>query len=293
VEIRPPSAREFIACRALVEPATRWVCPPAYLAAVADVPEHLLGGLAYTPIFHPAAPAWRLLVHVIPAYRRRAIATALLDALAAKAWDAGVRLLVARVKAAAAPDALPFLRARGFDQVSTTTTFELELERIEAELRPVLDRLEARGAAVAGERLVPLAEAPLDQVARLYTENLGGAIDGFEPALRNGLAQGLLGQSFVLLIDGQVRGLHLNEVRGDRARVHAKVVAPDCRGGRANALLALEFVGRMRALGVRRIRFAAAHHVRYTQRFATRCSARVVGVTVQLDRVLAEPGKGV
>jgi len=96
------------------------------------------------------------------------------------------------------------LQARGFDQALTMTTFEIDLDRIEAELRPILDRLEARGTISAGVRLVSLAEAPLDQVARLYTENIGGTIDGVGLSLRHALARGSMSGSFVLMIDDQV-----------------------------------------------------------------------------------------
>jgi ribosomal protein S18 acetylase RimI-like enzyme len=227
-------------------------------------------------------------LRVIRTHRRQGIGLRLLDLVIDRARSRGIPSFVSHVDSNSGPEAAAFLQAAGFHPVQTVTTFEgdLDLDRYEADFRPIYDRLEARGKIPADAAIVSLGEAPLDQVSRLYTNNLGDTIDGVEIFIRHGLGMGRLAATFTLMVGGRVIGLHLLDIHQSIVELHAKIVAPEYRAGWANALLTREFVRRLRESGTHRVRYSAADHVTYSLKFAKRQSIAIVNVATQFIREL-------
>lgn len=109
----------------------------------------------------------------------------------------------------------------------------------------------------ASLRIVPLADAPADEVVRLTIRHIGGTEDGGRMQVRRAVEKPeLFRPSVVLLLDGQVAAAIIVEEIGPLAMVRSRVVAPEFRGGWANVVLAAGSADRLATLGVRRVRFA-------------------------------------
>jgi N-acetylglutamate synthase-like GNAT family acetyltransferase len=233
----------------------------------------------------------RIAVHVPKPFRRRGVATALIDHLAAHARAQQFRSLAVLLEPGDRDGALAFLSARGFQTVDRMTTFEARVERMAAWLferrRWLIDRGEIPGTA----RIVPLSEAPIEAVAELHARSIGGVAPHLAASFTE-LARSPDGRdTVVLLIDGVVRGYHRVEFRGDLSMTHALAVTEDLRDGGAGSgwaglLLLADRVEEGERRGTVRSRFSCLSTVRPTLRLAKIFQADIVSISEYLCRDL-------
>ena len=234
----------------------------------------------------------RIAIHVPKPYRRRGVATALLDHLAARARNDSVRAVVGLLEPQERDAALPFFASCGFRCVDRMTTFESKVQVMADWLFERLAWLRERGEIPESAQIVPLREAPIRPVAELHARSIAGTVPQLE-AFFTKLARGPDGgDSVVLLIDGVVRGYHQCEFKGDCSTTHALAVTEDLRGGGAGSgwaglLLLADRVEECTRRGVERSRYSCLSTVRPTLRLAKIFQAEVVGVGEYLQLDLA------
>ena len=233
----------------------------------------------------------RIAVHVPKPFRRRGVATALIDHLAGHAREQGFQSLAVLLEPEDRDAALPFLSARGFQTVDRMTTFEARVERMAAWLFERRRWLIDRGEIPATARIVPLSEAPIDAVAELHARSIGGVAPRIAASLTE-LARSSDGRdTVVLLIDGVVGGYHHCDSKGDLSMTHALAVTEDLRGGGAGSgwaglLLLADRVEEGIRRGVVRSRFSCLSTVRPTLRLANIFEADIVSIGEYLCRDL-------
>ena len=234
----------------------------------------------------------RIAIHVPKPYRRRGVATALLDHLATRARNDSVRAVVGLLEPQERDAALPFFASCGFRCVDRMTTFESKVQVMADWLFERLAWLRERGEIPESAQIVPLREAPIGPVAELHARSIAGTVPQLE-AFFTELARGPDGgDSAVLLIDGVVRGYHQCEFKGDCSTTHALAVTEDLRGGGAGSgwaglLLLADRVEECTRRGVERSRYSCLSTVRPTLRLAKIFQAEVVGVGEYLQLDLA------
>ncbi|HEY2050034.1 MAG TPA: GNAT family N-acetyltransferase [Caulobacteraceae bacterium] len=219
----------------------------------------------------PDPKGFPLSIHVVPAHRRQGVARRL--------FDAAVSLVVNETNGLWSPmildgddAAVGFARACGFTPHRERRDFEAPLEALLSHLRPMLDRLHARGL---GDEpvIVPLEAAAREEVTWLVTAELGG-----DPVrVLNSLGhQGVDGM--VALVDGRAAGTILWTTDGDLAKVEARVVATPYRGGPLNLRLLEAGLLAGAAQGLTRLAFYCDDTVRDTLKLAQRCAATQTSV---------------
>ena len=218
----------------------------------------------------------RIAVHVPKPFRRRGVATSLVDHLAAHAREQRCGSLAVLLEPEDRDGSLPFLGARGFQTVDRMTTFEARVEGGGAawlceRRRWLIDR----GEIPATAEIVPLSEALIYAVAELHARSIGGVTPHLAASLTE-LARSPDGRdTVVLLIDGVVRGYHRREIKGDLVTTHALAVSEDLRGGGASSgwaglLLLADRAEEYMKQGVVRSRFSCLSTVRPTLRLANK-----------------------
>ena len=236
----------------------------------------------------------RIAVHVPKPYRRRGVATALLDHLAPRARNDSVRAVVGLLEPQERDAALPFFASRGFRSVDRMTTFESKVQVMADWLFERLAWLLERGELPESAQIVPLREAPIGPVAELHARSIAGTVPQLE-AFFTELARGPDGgDSVVLIVDDVVCGYHQYEFRGNLGTTHALAVTEDLRGGGAGSgwaglLLLADRVEECTRRGVERSRYSCLSTVRPTLRLAKIFQAEVVGIGEYLQLEL-EPG---
>ena len=234
----------------------------------------------------------RIAVHVPKPFRRRGVATALVERLAAHAREQRFQSLAALVDPEERDGALPFLATCGFHTIDRMTTFEARVEGGgPAWLCERRRWLIERGEIPATARIVPLPEAPIHAVAELHATSIGGVAAQLAASLAE-LARGPDGRdTVVLLIDGVVRGYHRREIKGDLSTTHALAVTEDLRGGSAKSgwaglFLLADRVEEYVRRGVVRSRFSCLSTVRPTLRLAKIFQADIVCIREHVCRDL-------
>jgi GNAT superfamily N-acetyltransferase len=231
---------------------------PACLALLRDLrrgPAEFLIARRGVQLAGAAAVVWRdrrdddggfpLVVQVTPAFRRQGVGRRLVEAAAALVRGESVGLCSDGALEEGS-EAAAFALACGFQPTVRIHDFRAEVGRVVAYAAPLVARLRARGHVPQAARIVPLDEAPLDEVAWLVSAQFGGGPQGAEALLRDGrLAEPARS---VAVMDGErVAGVVLGRWDADGPAVEGAIVAPGWRRGWANAVL----VEAIAALGVR------------------------------------------
>jgi GNAT superfamily N-acetyltransferase len=227
-------------------------------------------------------------VHVLEPQRRRGIGRALLESVAAAARETGARLLRTDPLEEKSPG-FQFLLACGFEAGSATISCEAPVESFARVTRPVYERMEKRGKIPTGARIIPLSQAPREEVCRLVLDNLGFSSQHVAERLRgteHGFSQTL---SRVALLDDKLVGALLITYQKALASVDATAVLPHYRHTWVNAALKYSAVEELIARGVERVRFSAnADAHRDTAKLVVRTKARVLKTifvgTLDLER---------
>ncbi len=217
-------------------------------------------------------------IHVVPSHRRLGVGRRLLAAAADLAREETDGLW----SFAPSPDDAPaaaFMTACGCRRMKRRHHFEGDLGALLADITPLLDRLRRRPAFQA-PAIVPLAEAPLDEIAWLVSRELGGGPMGAMARLRHETRAGSADRSQAAITQGEVAGVILwRRDADDGATVSARVVGARWRGGPVNLLLLEAGLRAGQAEGVARVRFHCDEDVVDTLALARRAQAREVSVT--------------
>ncbi len=250
-----------------------WMAGREYLVAVQEAPPQIVGAAS----FHPQERAFfGVRVRVIRTYRRRGIGSRLLRHILDEAARRKVTVLFSGADGLREPDAAPFLAAHGFEFLGRLTTVEADVLAMRDYLSALRDRLMAGGKVPGNARLVQFSEAPQDQVARLYAEYIAHNPEADPALLRHPRFKEKIAASPVLMMDDRVVGILLVGVEGELATVHARVVAPELRGGWVNALMMGTATEQEWQAGARRVRFEIPPNNRDTEKLARRFRAETV-----------------
>ena len=283
VEIRPPRSAEWPACRMLLPRAFgRNRAPEVLLALDEDQTTNprITGAVAYQ---RRARQIGILDLRVVKTHRRKGVGSRLLQNLA------GEQAVISTfTDVLANPDAERFLTANGFERQGRMFVVEADLERMLEGMTRLRDRLVSSGRVPSSARLVTPAEAPMEEVIRLFDKFIMAERCLRPEFFRASFSSARFDQSSVILmVDGRVGGLLMVEWLRDihRAEVPARVVVPEYRGGWANVLMMATALERGRAAGITRVRFESLEDNADTLSLARRFKADTVHI---LDRFLRQ-----
>ena len=274
IEVRTPATAEWAACRMLVpELFIRGRAPEAFVA-IHRCTKQIVGAAAF---LYANDRVENLRFRVIRSYRRKGVATTLVDRVRESAIKRGYRQLYCGTEISLEPDAQPFLLARGFRQDFRLYEFEGELGPILKYLRRIGTRLVQSGRIPQNARWVGPEDAPHDQIARMCAQYIAGSPNvhlGYVlPTLKDKRVAG----STVLLIDGVVYGLMLCQLNDGHnvLTVDSRIVLPQFRGGWVNCMLMLRSAELAATTGSTRVRFSTRGDNMDTLKLARRCDADV------------------
>ncbi len=264
-------------------PETEAAACLALLPEAAGAPVELLVAKRAHAVVGAAAVWWRndsdpagfpLSIHVLPPERRRGIGRRLLDAAIDLALDDALGFWSRAAALDGAPDAA-FLVACGFQPRRREHHFEAAIDALLADVRPKAGRLRDRGRVPNDVRIVPLAEAPLEEVGRLLSRELGSVPARATERLRRraNAPDDIADRSRVAMRGGEVEGAILWKIENGVAIVEARVVHPRNRGGWLNVVLLEDGLARGKAEGLERLRFHCDDTIRDTLSLAKRCDA--------------------
>ncbi len=213
-------------------------------------------------------------LRVLPDERGRGIGRALMRRAAALAAPETDGLWSAEPLDLDSP-AARFLQACGFEPRRRQHHFLGRVDVMVRHLAPLLQRTRARGRIPADMRIVPLAEAPFDEIGWLVSAELGGGPLRATYGLRQRRGEGRADsdRSLVILQGDQVAAVILWQIEDGVAVIDARVVAPGWRGDWPNLVLLEAALLRMKTEGVEAFRFHCDETVADTLSLARRCDA--------------------
>jgi GNAT superfamily N-acetyltransferase len=257
-----------------VLPSRMWIAHPP------DRPHEVLAAAAAVPVLHdPAAPGFRGIARVLAEYRRQGIGRALVREVAqdAAAWGTA-RLHAWFAHDAGSPEAaflraLRFMPHTGVHHFIGTTTQALQ------DCGDRLLRLKLRGRVPPDARLVPLHEADLSAVARLYASHLGGSPAELSQRLAKELDDGLCRALSVAVLCGpHLAGFMLMQHRDGLPLAELWISDPSYRHGWASLVSLHGALQRCLELGATQHRFHCNDAAVATLNFARRSGARQVAL---------------
>ncbi|MES2392419.1 MAG: GNAT family N-acetyltransferase [Acidobacteriota bacterium] len=271
--IRAPRDHEWQLCRMLLPGTFEDAALREYRLCLREEEPRLVAAMSYR---REGDEIKGLQVHVVPGFRRLGVGSHLI------AWlsESEPSAMEGMVEVLNHAEAVSFCERNGFERVDGLTTVEMEMAPARAYLRQMRDRL----GMPAEARLITLAEAPFDQVAKLHAEEV--VHDAELNPWRAVLSQAeKLSRSPVVMVDGEVAGFLLWENDGPLTMVHSRVVAPGYRGGWVLVTMLSEaFDGACEGGGVR-ARFSFTDTNRDTRRLAQRFEAKTLSVRARYRRV--------
>ena len=252
IAIRLASENEAPACLAL-------------LSEVRDVPAEFLIARANGEFAGAAAIVWRnwsnpggfpIHIHVLKAHRGKGMGRALLNhAVSLASGDTDGLWPVKPVPEDS--EAAQFMQACGFQLRRKHLFFEAKVENLLSQVSPVVARLRRHKRIPENARIIPLHEAPIDQVGWLVSADFGGAPIQSMAKLQQRLSStGTIKRdcSNIAMLGGEVAGCLIFQIeeRGGRdiAVVDVRVVAPEQRNGWASLMTLEAGLLRCQALGV-------------------------------------------
>jgi GNAT superfamily N-acetyltransferase len=217
-------------------------------------------------------------VQVLPTMRRQGVGRSLVAAakhLARGEADGLWSLEPIDLEAGAAR----FAQACGFSAVRRQQFFQAPVAAIADRLYPMMDLFRARGRIPADVSIMPLAEAPLDEVGWLVSGEFGGgpfrALNTLAArAEQRSISTG--DKSQVLVHEGKVAAVILARMDHGVGVVDGRVTAPAFRGGWPGALVLEHLVRRGQAEGAAEFRFHCDDDVIDTLNLARLAGAREI-----------------
>jgi GNAT superfamily N-acetyltransferase len=285
IRIRPPKPDEWPACRMLVpEPFLRKIKPETLLALDDGTPA-ILGAIAYQ---HNREHTSLFRIRVIAPRRRQGIGTELVRRLFLLAQERSSPLVSTYADTKKDAAAEPFLLSLGFGHGGRLFTVEVDLEPMLASMAGLRDRLVRSGRVPADARLLPLAEAPKSDVARLYDTHILAAQRLHPAYIEASLTDKRYERISVVAMEGdRVAGILVVENEGELARVPARVVAPGYRGGWVNVLMMAAALETGKTVGIRRVQFDSLAANSDTLKLARRYGAETVRVGDTFQREIS------
>jgi GNAT superfamily N-acetyltransferase len=287
VEIRTARAGEVAACRLLLA-ADR---PPRdrgerFLAAVVQRgggEPHLVGASCYvkTPDLLVG-----IRLRVIRPMRRQGIGSRLLNAVLDEARrNESKRVYLAAWRKPNEEEVSPFLDRHGFARTLRIVHVEASVPLLADYYRELCRRLQHRGRIPSEARVVPLREAPRDQVLQVIAKRLQ---EREEPGTRvaTTVQHSRYDECPVVMDGSAVAGVLLWEVNGEMGEIPVRVVAAGYQGSWVNALLLAHATEQGFERSIERIRFEIPEGNSDTVKLAARYQAEVVGVQERYERVM-------
>jgi GNAT superfamily N-acetyltransferase len=250
-----------------------------FVAAEADNPKPIgAAAIWFTPSRHFPEHG-DFVVHVVEAHRRNGVGGALLQSLTAAAHDLGAKQLRSPILEQNSIG-FGFAMACGFTANPATIIYEAPIENFGRITGPLCQQMRKRGRLPGEAQIVPLTDAPKEEVCRLVTDQLGASLQHVAERLRkteHGYSQTL---SRVALVGDKVVGAVLMTYQKAVAWVDAIVVLPNHRNGWANAALKQAVFEDLAARGVKSVRFSANSGThRDTANLARRTKAQALKTT--------------
>ena len=270
ITVTPALETEAAACFALLPEAAGW--PVELLVAKRGHAAVGAAALRWRNASDP--PGFPLSLHVLPPDRRQGIGRRLLRAAVDLAGQDACGLWSLNAVVEGDPGA-HFLLASGFTSTRRERHFEADFDALLAVIGPMADRLRGRGRVPSDLKIVPLAEAPREDLVHLLARELGAVTPGTTDQLaQRAKAPGQTGdRSRVALRNGVLEGAILWQVSNGVALVEARVVHPRNRGSWLNVMLLEDGLVRGKAEGIQRMRFHCMEAAWDTVNLAKRCCA--------------------
>jgi GNAT superfamily N-acetyltransferase len=281
--IRPARPDDWRAARMLLPQAVHFGSGSAVWVAESSADRRLVAAAALCPRLRsdPVQGA-RLALHVVPPWRRRGIARALVaqtgqiarrfDATALFAWDCVQEN----------SPALELWQKLGFDQRAQTQIGVADVHRALEYLGLLYQQLLEHDWIPAGAKIVSARQADHAQIAALHARYLGGTARHILWRMTGQMPDPCdLQLSPALILDGKVKAFTLVRMVGKDCHVDATVVDPSLRGGWANLMLKYEGIRWVRDAGAMALIFQT--HDRHTD--TRKLNRQMGGIT----RHLIEP----
>jgi GNAT superfamily N-acetyltransferase len=286
--IRPADVTDAKAVRMLL-PALREI---SHCFVGVDTASQRIVGAAGATVSCRTQPAIGpgIAVEVIRPYRRRGIATALLQQLENAARQTfGAAALYAASRVERGCEEAEGWEGLAFQPIETVEEHQLPTAQFEAQLGPLIDRMREKGRIPANASLIPLYEANAAAVLQLHLDQMGGDRGELYRKIRGqGVGAFHPRYSRVLLIDGRVKGCILaHRLAKDVAAVDANILDPSVRGGWANVWLKLEATRGALRLGIKTFQFTTFDHYSDTRSFTERLGGQTTRVMQLVYRPIA------
>ena len=292
-QIRPPTAAERRACRMLLPSATGPAQRAMLFVATAGPSAKVIGAAALgLDARRQTHEGWQVDLHVIPPFRRRGAGRALMGRVLAQASTHNVAALHAWEWVEPGSDAARAWAALGFSPARQKREYEADIAAASSTLVPLYDQVRQAGYIPSNARMIPLADADHDAVARLHVEYLGGSHRLLLPLLTGAAPDRYHPRySRVMLLDGRVVGASLGRILPDGVcEVDAHVLHPSVRMGWANLWLKMEAAEHLLADGIRTMRYFTLEHHTDTHRISRQAGCRLLRTLVQMRRNLRQAG---
>src|SRR5450432_117381 len=173
--IRPAQQSDYRAARLLLPDAVHFGSGcMAWIAELRD-DHRIIAAASLSPRFRSDPfPGARVAVHVIPPWRRKGIARALIEQAASAAGKFGAQAIFGFHPFEAASEAEKIWRALGFSQTCAMQVGVADMHRAENYLRPLYEQIVERNWIPPEAKIIPLSNADHAQVAILHAKYLGG-----------------------------------------------------------------------------------------------------------------------
>jgi len=282
LEILQPTGLERRAAYMLlpeIKPNSFW---NYFLLAKDPKSKRILGAAASCPGRNEQGlPRLHTRLHVPPPYRRQGVGRKLIESLCTYGKERQFTELTAKSNTVSEPTASPFLSACGFLRVDSYREYETTTEKLANYVLPLRNWLRERNEIPIEARIIPLAQAPLEQVASLHSNELAGEYNEVLKNLRTICTQSHAQDNAVLMLDSQVIGLLMGTTSNHITTIEASIIAPQYRGsshqpGWANLALMAERIEWAIQLGSKLCRFGSLQAATPTQKLAKRTEATLV-----------------
>jgi GNAT superfamily N-acetyltransferase len=238
--LREPRESELALCRLLLPRASDRPFGRHFRLAFAGEDQNLIAALSYRD---DSTALGGVALHVIPPYRRLGFGTQLLEYTRQEARRLGRDVVSTDIDLKVHHEAEPFLTSQGFHRAGTITFAEIGIGDLRKSMDASRERLQAANRLPESAKVVSLAEAPAQELARLYAEHISYMhfLPGFGEIVRLDEAE----DSIALLIGGKVAGFILARITAGLLHIPAWVVAPEFRGQQLGFALLAQLAGRV------------------------------------------------
>lgn len=252
--------------------------PDALVAVWGGATPSLAGAAATGTVHATGAMGFPFWLQVPPGFRRRGVGRALLAAIADRCRGR-TPVLRAVSPVSAGSQAAEFLTACGFADYDEIRHFETGTRAFNATMLSLCERLQRRGAIPPTTRVVPLRDAPVDQVAELIAVHFPGPRAQLRQRLTRGHAEAYdLDNSVAVLVGETLAGVVVAVWDGPVPTIELRIVHRAFRGSWVNPLMLEAATRNGMSHGSTVFRFFADTANADTMRLAARIGAELIKV---------------